>query len=79
MLSCFSLVQLHVTLWTAALQAPLSMGFSRQDYCSGFPCPPCTLGIFQIQGSNPCLFCLLHWQGGSLPLAPPGKLVNGFV
>ena len=23
--------------------------------------------------SNPCLLCLLHWQAGSLPLAPPGK------
>ena len=25
-------------------------------------------------GLNPCLLCLLHWQGGSLPLAPPGNL-----
>ena len=30
-------------------------------------------GIFPTQGSNPCLLCLLHWQAGSLPLAPPGK------
>ena len=30
-------------------------------------------GIFPTQGSNPRLLCLLHWQGGSLPLAPPGK------
>ena len=30
-------------------------------------------GIFPTQGSNPHLFCLLHWQAGSLPLAPPGK------
>ena len=29
-----------VTLWTAACQAPLSMGFSRQEYWSGLPCPP---------------------------------------
>ena len=27
-------------------------------------------GIFLTQGSNPCLLCLLHWQAGSLPLAP---------
>ena len=27
-------------LWTVAHQAPLSMGFSRQEYWSGFPCPP---------------------------------------
>ena len=29
-----------VTLWTVACQAPLSMGFSRQEYLSGLPCPP---------------------------------------
>ena len=29
-----------VTLWTIAHQAPLSMGFSRQEYWSGLPCPP---------------------------------------
>ena len=27
-------------LWTVARQAPLSMGFFRQEYCSGLPCPP---------------------------------------
>ena len=40
MLSCFSHVQLLETLWTVAHQAPLSMGFSRQEYWSGLPCPP---------------------------------------
>ena len=30
-------------------------------------------GIFPTQGSNPCLLRLLHWQAGSLPLAPPGR------
>ena len=30
-------------------------------------------GLFPTQGSNPHIFCLLLWQGGSLPLAPPGK------
>ena len=29
-----------MTPWTAACQAPLSMGFSRQEYWSGLPCPP---------------------------------------
>ena len=28
------------TSWTVALQAPLSMGFFRQEYESGLPCPP---------------------------------------
>ena len=32
--------RLTVTPWTAARQAPLSMGFSRQEYWSGLPCPP---------------------------------------
>ena len=58
--------------WTVAHQAPLSMGFSRQEYWSGLPCPP--------PGNlpNPRIECmslsLLHWQVGSLPLVPPGIL-----
>ena len=39
MLSCFSPVRLYATLWTAAHQAPLSTGFSRQEYWSGLPFP----------------------------------------
>ena len=39
-LSHFSCVQHFATPWTAAHQAPLSMGFSRQEYWSGLPCPP---------------------------------------
>ena len=39
-LSRFSPVQLFVTPWIGAQQAPLSMGFSRQEYWSGLPCPP---------------------------------------
>ena len=39
-LSCFSHVWFFATLWTVACQAPLSMGFSRQEYWSGLPCPP---------------------------------------
>ena len=38
-LSRFSCVQLCVTPWTVAHQAPLSMGFSKQKYWSGLPCP----------------------------------------
>ena len=40
MLSHFSRVPLSVTLWTAACQAALSMGFSMQEYWSGLPCFP---------------------------------------
>ena len=40
MLTCFSCFWLFVMLWTVVCQAPLSMGFSRQEYWSGLPCPP---------------------------------------
>ena len=40
MLSYFSCVQLFVTPWIVANQAPLSVGFSRQEYWGGLPCPP---------------------------------------
>ena len=37
--ACFSHVQLFVTPWTVASQAPWAMGFSRQEYWSGLPFP----------------------------------------
>ena len=40
MLSCFSHVQLFSTLCIIAHQTPLSMGFSRPEYCGRLPCPP---------------------------------------
>ena len=40
MLSRFRCVQLFAALWTVAHQVPLPMGFSRQEYWSGLPCPP---------------------------------------
>ena len=71
MLSHFSPIWLFATLWSTAHQAPLSMGFSRQEDWSGLPCPsPVT---FPTQELNSCLLHLLHWQGGSLPLVPPRK------
>ena len=57
--------------WTIACHTPWSKGFSRKEYWSGLPCLPpenCP-----DQGSNPCLWCLLPWLVGYLPLAPPGK------
>ena len=39
LLSCFSRVRLYATPWTAAHQAPLSLGFSRQERWSGLPFP----------------------------------------
>ena len=54
-------------------QAPLSTGFSRQEYCSGFPCPP--PGNPPDPGIKPVLICLLHWQAGSWPLAPLAPII----
>ena len=62
-LSCFSCVQLFVTLQSIALQAPLPMGVSRQASWSGLPCPP--------PGHLPVLL----WQASCLVLTPPGKLI----
>ena len=62
---------LFSNLCTVAHQAPLSMGSFRQDTVVGHHA--LLQGIFPTQGLNPHLLCLLHWQAGSLPLAPPGK------
>ena len=77
MLSCFIHVRLFATPWTVALQAPLSMGFSRHEYWNGLSCS--SPRIFPTQGSNPRLLSLLHWQVSSLPLTPPGKLFFFYV
>ena len=39
-LNRFTVVHVFVTLWIVAHSGPLSMGFSRQEYWSGLPCPP---------------------------------------
>ena len=64
-----SRVRLFTTPWTVAYQAPLSMGFSRQEYWSGVPFP--SPEIFPTQGSNPRLPCC---RQALLPSEPPGKL-----
>ena len=61
-------VQLFVTTWTLAHQAPLSMGFSRQEYWSGLPFPSPGDLPDPILNLN-----LLHWQVDSLSLSHPGK------
>ena len=49
-----SRVQLFVTLWTVAYQAPLSTGISRQEYWSGFPYPPLgDLSNSEIEPTSP--------------------------
>ena len=54
--SSLSHVRLFSTLWTLACQAPLTMGFSRQEYWSGLPCPP--PGGLPDSGIEPHLFCI---------------------
>ena len=62
-LSCFCHVLLCATLWTVAHQVLLSMGFSRQEYYSGFPCPP--PGDLPNPGVKPTsltyVFCMVGW------------------
>ena len=74
MLSCFSRVQLFATPWTAAHQAPLSMGFSRQEYWSVLPCPsPGDLLGPVIQPGSPAL------KADSLPLSHLGGPEHTFA
>ena len=61
MLSRFSRVQLFATLWTVARQAPLSVGFSRQEYWSGLSrLPP---GDLPNPGTEPTslVSCIGRW------------------
>ena len=55
-------VPLFATLWTVAHQAPLSMGFSRQEYWSGVPCPP--LGDLPDPGIEPASLMFPELAGG---------------
>ena len=67
-LSRFRSVQLLKIPWTIALQAPLSMEFSRQEYWSGLPFPsPEDLPNPGIESMSPVL------QADSLPAEPPEK------
>ena len=63
-----SRVRLFATPWTVAHQAPLSMGFSRQEYWSGLPFPsPGDLPDPGIEPRSPAL------QADTLTSEPPGK------
>ena len=76
-LNCFSRVQLFVTLWTGGHKAPLSKGFSKQQYWSGLPCPP--PGDLSNPGIEPVVFALLvdslslSHLGGPRAGLPPAK------
>ena len=69
-------IQLFVTPWIVAQQAPLSMKFSRQEYWSGLPFP--VLGALPDPGTEPVsLESLMHWQAHSLPLRHLGNPLSG--
>ena len=65
-LSCLQLFAIPLSV---AYQAPLSMGFPRQEYCSGLPFP--IPGNLPNPGIEPALLRLLHPQVDSLPLSHP--------
>ena len=67
-LCVFSHVQLSATPWTVTCQAPLSMGFSRQEYWSGLPFS--SPGDFPDPGIKPTPSALV---GGFFTTEPPGK------
>ena len=68
-------VWLLATRWTVAYQAPLSMGFSRQEYWSGLPLPSPTLGVRSQQMSVGTLKYSTNIQTVAMPL--PGHLTSG--
>ena len=71
MLSHYSHARLFATLLTIAHQVPLP--WDSPGRSTGVGCHALLQGIFPIQGSNPSLLGLLHWQEGSLPLVPLGS------
>ena len=70
-LSCFTHVQLGDPLDCNLLGSSVHGDSAGKK--TGVGCHVLLQGIFPTQGSNPSLLYLLHWQVGSLPLAPPGK------
>ena len=72
MLSHVSHVRLFVSPWTVAPPGSFCSWDSPGKH-TGVGCHDLLQEFFLTQGSNPCLLCLLHWQVGSLPLAPPIK------
>ena len=77
MLSHFSHVWFCATLWTAAHQAPLSTGSSRQEYWSGlpFPSPPCHSAIAAAAAAKSLQSCLTLCD--PMDYSPSGSSFHG--
>ena len=79
-LSQFSRGQLSATLWTVAHQAPLSMGFSRQEYWSELPCT--SAGIKCVSLTSPALAGRLFTTSitlGACPNQDPRKILACYL
>ena len=74
MLSCFSCVQLCATPYTAAHQAPLSLGFSRQEYWSGLPFPSPMHACMHAKSLQSCLTLC-----NPMDSSPPDSSVHGIL
>ena len=77
MLSHLSRVQLFVTPWTVAHQAPVSMGVSRQEHWSGLPFPP--PGDLPDPGAEPAPPVSPVSASRLFTTEPPGKPPNGVL
>ena len=75
MFSPFNRVQLFVTLWPLARQAPLSVEFSKQGYWSALSCPP--LGNLPDPGIKPASLVSPALQGEDLPPSHRGAMAEG--
>ena len=64
-------VQLFATPQTLTCLAPLSMGFSKQEYWNGLPFP--SPGDLPDPGIEPTTFASPAWAGGFFTTKPPGK------
>ena len=71
------LSSVHATPWIVARQAPLSMGFSRQEYCSGLPFSP--PGDLPDKGVEPVFPASLALQADSLSAEPSGKSIVRYI
>ena len=86
---CISLVCVHVEFFSVVSNSLQPYGLQpTRLLCpwdspgknTGVGCHALLQGIFPIQGLNPSILHLLHWEVGSLPLAPLGKpLFNIFI
>ena len=69
-------IWLCATPWTVAHQTPLSMGFPRQEYSSGLPCP--APGDFPDKGIESTSLASPALAEEFFTTAPPGKPLNSY-